>query len=33
MVMSMLGRKPLRPLPEGPASADGKADAFEDASS
>ena len=33
MVMSMLGRKPLQPLPEGPASANGKADAFEDASS
>lgn len=33
MLTSMLGLKPLRPLPEGPAAADGKADAFEDASS
>lgn len=33
MVMSVLGRQPLKPLPEGPASANGKADAFEDASS
>ncbi|WP_238579479.1 signal peptidase II [Demequina lutea] len=33
MVMSMLGRKPLMPLPEGPSSSKGKADAFEDASS
>jgi signal peptidase II len=33
MLMSMLGRKPLKPLPEGPASANGKAGAFEDASS
>ena len=33
MVMSMLGRKPLKPLSQGPALASGKADAFEDASS
>jgi len=33
MLMSMLGRKPLKQLPEGPASANGKAAAFEDSSS
>ena len=33
MLMSLLGRKPLKPLPESPASANGKADAFEDSSS
>lgn len=33
MVMSMLGRKPLKALPTDPASATGKSDALEDASS
>ncbi len=33
MAMSMLGRKPLKPPSKRPASASGKADAFEDASS
>ena len=33
MLMSLLGRKPLMPLPEGPGPANRKAGAFEDASS